>query len=67
MAIIQDYTINEILENTFQEIETVEIHYVHRHADYAVEIGVTLSDDTTIVVYGDNLQDATGELAAILL
>jgi hypothetical protein len=62
MAIIQDYTINEILENTFQDIQSLEIHLGPE-----VEIGVILSDDTTIVVYGDNLQDATGELAAILL
>jgi hypothetical protein len=67
MAIIYEYTINEILENTHHSVDSLEIHYVHPHLDYVVEIGVILDDESTIVVYGDSLQDATDELAAILL
>ncbi len=62
MTMVYEYTINEILENTFQDVQSVEIHLGPE-----IEIGVILSDDTTIVVYGDTLQEATDELAAILL
>lgn len=64
---MQPYTINEILEDTFHNIRYVEIHYGHQYAENSVEIGVTLDDDTTLVAYGDTLQDATDDLAAILL